>query len=56
MYLGIDLGGTNIAVGLVDASGKVIEKDSAPTLASRSFEEIVKDMITVSEKVVEKAG
>ena len=56
MYIGIDLGGTNIAVGLVDDSGKVIIKDSTPTLASREAEEIVKDMITVSEKIVKKAG
>lgn len=56
MYIGIDLGGTNIAVGLVNASGELIETDSTPTLASRTFEEIVKDMITVSERIVEKAG
>lgn len=56
MYIGIDLGGTNIAVGLVDDSGKLIARDSTPTLASRSFEEIVKDMINVSEKIVNNSG
>ena len=56
MYIGIDLGGTNIAIGLVDDSGNIIEKSSTPTLASRSFEEIVKDMVTVSEKIVKAAG
>ncbi len=56
MYIGIDLGGTNIAVGLVDDSGKLIKTDSTPTLSSRSFEEITADMIKVSEKVVKDAG
>ncbi len=56
MYIGIDLGGTNIAVGLVDDNGKILAQDSTPTLANREYKEIVKDMIDVSEKVVAKAG
>lgn len=56
MYIGIDLGGTNIAVGLVDESGKIIFSDSTPTLADRPFEEIVKDMAELSRKVTEDAG
>lgn len=34
-HIGIDLGGTNIAVGIVDDSGKIIAKDSIPTYAER---------------------
>lgn len=56
MYIGIDLGGTNIAVGLVDDNGKILANNSTPTISSRTFEEIVADMISVSEKVVKKAG
>ena len=56
MYIGIDLGGTNIAAGLVDESGKIIVKDSTPTLAERDYTEIVKDMIMLSEKLTEEAG
>lgn len=56
MYIGIDLGGTNIAVGLVDDSGKIVEQASTPTLAPRSYNEIVKDMVSVSEILVSKAG
>ncbi len=33
MYIGIDLGGTNIAAGVVDEAGKIIYKLSVPTLA-----------------------
>lgn len=56
MYIGIDLGGTNIAVGLVDEAGHIIKKDSTPTLAEREYPEIVKDMISLSEKIVADAG
>jgi len=55
-YIGIDLGGTNIAVGVVDNQGKIIHKKSAPTLAERSPEEIVKDMAMLSVSAVEEAG
>jgi glucokinase len=43
-YIGIDLGGTNIAAGLVDESGKIIHKDSIPTKRERESQEIIKDM------------
>ncbi len=56
MYIGIDLGGTNIAVGLVDDSGKIIIKDSVPTIATRDYMEIIKDMVILSEKVIADAG
>ncbi len=56
MYVGIDLGGTNIAAGVVDDSGKIIKQLSTPTLASRPAEEIIKDMAIVSKDVVAQAG
>ncbi len=56
MYLGIDLGGTNIAIGLVDENGKIVVQDSTPTLAQRTADEIIDDMITLAEKVVESAS
>ncbi|MBQ2767672.1 MAG: ROK family protein [Clostridia bacterium] len=43
-YLGIDLGGTNIAAGLVDDSYRLLAKKSVPTNASRSAEAIIADM------------
>ncbi len=57
MYIGIDLGGTNIAVGLVDENNNVIFQDSLPTGGlTRNPQEIVKDMIELSEKVVTSSG
>lgn len=43
-YIGVDLGGTNIAIGLVDANGHIQAKKSIKTLAQRPFEEIMRDM------------
>lgn len=45
MYrIGIDLGGTNIAAGLVDESMSLVRKKSIPTGAERAGEAIVADM------------
>ena len=52
-YIGIDLGGTNIAAGLVDESFKIVYKDSIPTNAHRAPEEIIDDMILIAKKVME---
>lgn len=56
MYLGIDLGGTNIAVGLVNEQGKILEQDSVPTQREREPEEIIRDMVRLCRRVTEKAG
>ncbi len=57
MYrIGIDLGGTNIAVGLVDEDYKIVVKKSTPTLASRPADEIVADMAALCVSVCEEAG
>ena len=56
VYVGIDLGGTNIAVGLVDEAGKILHKDSVPTLLERGPEPVIKDMANLSLKVIKDAG
>ena len=55
-YIGIDLGGTNIAAGIIDSSDKMIVKGSTPTLAERGADAIVKDMAALCEKLVIEAG
>ncbi|MCK9478395.1 MAG: ROK family protein [Firmicutes bacterium] len=52
MYLGVDLGGTNIAVGLVDDNLNIIQKDSVPTNAHRKDTEIVQDIAKLCVKVL----
>ena len=55
MYiLGIDLGGTNIAIGLCNEKLEIIDKDSVPTKAERPGEEIVRDMAALCSTLVER--
>ena len=56
MYIGIDLGGTNIAAGIVDENGNIICKGSVPTLRERGNDAIVADMAKLSLKLVEECG
>lgn len=56
LKIGIDLGGTNIAAGVVDEHGRIIAKQSTPTLASRDAGEIIADMARLCEQVTHKAG
>ena len=55
-YIGVDLGGTNIAVGIVNESKKIILKGSVPTNSSREGELIIKDMASLTEKLLKEAG
>ena len=55
-YLGVDLGGTNIAVGLVDENFKIVLKDKVPTGASRPVSDIMDDMAALCKSIVERAG
>lgn len=57
MYrIGIDLGGTNIAVGVVDDRHAIIAEASVPTGAFRPAEEMVADMCRAVEMALAKAG
>lgn len=52
--IGIDLGGTNIAVGLLDEKLNIKDKISAPTKAERAPEMIVADMASLSKKLIDR--
>lgn len=54
-YIGIDLGGTNIAVGLVDEELRLVCKDSTPTPANDPIA-IADAMAMLCRKLVNKAG
>lgn len=55
-YIGIDLGGTNIAVALMNENYEFISEYKTPTLAERGFEPIVADMARACEEAAAKAG
>lgn len=49
MFIGIDLGGTNIAGGLVDDAGQILKSVSTPTLVDRGSDAIIADIAKVIE-------
>ena len=55
-YVGIDLGGTNIAAGITDEDGNLLAKVSTPTLVERGFEAIADDMANTAKAAAEKAA
>ena len=57
MYrIGIDLGGTNIAAGLVDENMSLVRKKSIPTGAERAGEAIVADMAQLCRDLCAEHG
>ena len=57
IYVGCDLGGTNIKVGLVDVeNGSIIEVQSAPTLAREGHDAVMARMADLIDKVIMDGG
>lgn len=55
-YIGVDLGGTNIAVGVVNEKYEIIKKGSVPTKADREADEIIRDMADLSLRLLGECG
>ena len=53
-YLGIDRGGTNIAVGIVDEKLNIIKKGSVPTLSHRPIDEVMTDMANLCKTLLDE--
>ncbi len=53
LKLGIDLGGTNIAAGIVDENGKILLKESCKTLPQRGGKAVVEDMVALGKRLCE---
>ena len=55
MYrIGVDLGGTNIAIGIVDGENNIVKKGSVPTNAGRNPDEIVNDMAKLIDELLKE--
>ena len=54
-HLGIDFGGTNIAAGIVDESGKLIIKRSTKTKRYRPLSEIMADLLGLCDEILSRA-
>ncbi|MBR4874408.1 MAG: ROK family protein [Clostridia bacterium] len=55
-YIGIDLGGTNIAAGVVNEKYEILAKGSVPTGRLRPYEEIIGDMASLCKRLIKQAG
>ena len=55
-YIGIDIGGTNIAGGIVTDKGRIITKFSIPTKKERKTNEIMDDVIELCLTLCENSG
>ncbi|MBE6062989.1 MAG: ROK family protein [Clostridium butyricum] len=51
-YIGVDLGGTNIVVGLVDQDGKIIKSLNRPTKKERGVEPIFDDIFDMCNQLI----
>ena len=51
-YIGVDLGGTNIAIGIVNEKYEIVKKGSTPTKPERGADAIVADMASLSRKLL----
>ena len=56
VYIGIDVGGTGIKIGVVDESGKILEQGETPTLVGRPYEDIIRDMGNCMLSVMAQGG
>ena len=54
--IGVDLGGTNIAVGLCDEALKIVDKGSVPTVTTDGAERVAKDMADLARAIMERNG
>lgn len=55
-YLGLDVGGTNFAAGVVDENYNIIARESIPAAVGTTVEELTFHMAEVSKQAVRKAG
>ena len=52
MYIGVDLGGTNIVVGLVNDAGTLLQTVSSPTGRERGFDAVVGDIVSLTQQLL----
>ncbi|MBR4082182.1 MAG: ROK family glucokinase [Clostridia bacterium] len=56
VYIGIDVGGTGIQIGVVDAQGKILAKGGIVTCTDIPFEDQIAAMAACAKDVLDKSG
>ena len=55
-FIGVDLGGTNIKAGVLDADARVLCSLSVPTEVPKGRETVVANIIAAAEQAIAKSG
>ena len=55
-YIGVDIGGTNIACGLVDESGAIHNTESIKTQSELGYDAVVRNIAALVGRVIQKAN
>lgn len=53
-YVGVDLGGTNLSVGLIDEDNKVVDRDKTKTKAFQGGDAVIKRIVKLTKKLLDK--
>ncbi len=53
MNIGVDIGGTNIAAGIVDGRGRIVKKIIVPTNRKRGYEAVVNEIARIVRRLSE---
>ena len=56
LYIGIDVGGTTIKAGVVDADGNILFKHAGPTGLERGYGSVIQDIATLGLSAVKESG
>lgn len=56
LFIGIDVGGTNIASGLVNDKGEVLKRDKRPTEATKGSEYVIKNIVEAVNNLAKEVG
>jgi len=56
LYVGVDIGGTNVKSGIVDENGTILARDERKTLAHESLEAPVNQIVDSISEVVRRGG
>lgn len=56
VIIGIDLGGTGIKIGIVNAEYEILAQTTIPTHGERPFEQVIADMGLAAKKLLEESG
>ncbi len=56
MYVGIDVGGTNLVAGLVDEAGAIVHKSTCPVNRDWTAEQLTRQLAKLSLQAAEEAG